>query len=128
MGEKAPEGLKDVMNVATSQGFEAASAALADALQDQNWDVAVEACRLVAATYGNQPLGNHPLGAALVAPERRVQYAAAIAALRMSPGAFPNSDKVPSLGAQAASETALRQVFVVDDHAGRARQAPHGPP
>jgi len=117
MGEKAPEGLKDAMNVAASQGFEGVSAALSDALQDQNWDVAVEACRLVAATYGNQPLGNHPLGAALVAPERRVQYAAAIAALRMSPGAFPNSDKVPSLGAQAASETALRQVFVVDDHA-----------
>lgn len=117
MGEKAPEGLKDAMNVATSQGFDGASAALADALKAQNWDVAVECCGLVAATYGNQNLGNHPLSAALVAPERRVQYAAAIAALRMSPGAFPNSDKVPALGAQAASETALRQVFVVDDHA-----------
>jgi CheY-like chemotaxis protein len=117
MGDKAPEGLKDSWNVALSQGFEAASAALADALTLKSWDVAVECCRLCAANYGKQDLHGHPLGLALAAPERRVQYAAAIAALRMSPaGAFDNSNQVPALAAQAASEQAMRQVFVIDDH------------
>ena len=117
LGEKAPESLKTAGDVLTSQGFEAASAALNDALGRRDWDVAVEASRLVSATYGRQDLRGHPIGRALAAPERRVQYAAAIAALRMSPsGPFENSTQVPALAAQAASETALRQVFVIDDH------------
>jgi HEAT repeat protein len=116
LGEKAPAGLKAAPDVLASQGFDAASAALADALSRRDWDVAVEAIRLVAATYGRQDLRGHPIGAALVSSERRVQYAAAIAALRMSPGGpFENSMQVPALAAQAASETALRQVFVLDD-------------
>ncbi len=122
MGDKVPDALKAdstaAWDLAVSQGADAAAAALGDTLEQRDWDVAVEACRLVAATYGAQDLGGaHPLGRALDAPERRVRYAAAIAALRMSPsGPFMNSDKVPSLAAQAASEVALRQVFVIDDH------------
>ncbi len=117
MGEKAPEALKGANDLLLSQGFDAASAALSDALDQGDWSVAVECCRLLAATYGKQDLAGHPLGRALAAAERRVQYAAAVAALRMSPAAaFDNSGTVPSLAAQAASETALRQVFVIDDH------------
>lgn len=117
MGDKAPEALKGAWDLLVSQGFDAASAGLADALDQRDWAVAVECCRLCGATYGKQDLAGHPLGRALAAPERRVQYAAAVAALRMSPAAaFDNSGNVPALAAQAASETALRQVFVIDDH------------
>ena len=117
MGDKAPESLKGAWDLAASQGFGAATAALSDALAARDWDVAVEAARLCAQTYGKQPLEGHPLGAALASPAKRVQYAAAIAALRMSPaGGFQNSNQVPPLAAQAASETMLREVFVIDDH------------
>ena len=116
MGDKAPEALKGASDLAASQGFDAASAALGDALAQKDWDVAVEACRLLSSTYGGQDLAGTALGNALGASERRVQYAAAIAALRMSPSkSFANSQQVPALAAQAASETALRQVFVIDD-------------
>ncbi|MBL9086940.1 MAG: HEAT repeat domain-containing protein [Planctomycetia bacterium] len=125
MGEKAPEALKAAGDLLASLGFDAASAALADALDRSQWDLAVGAAQLVASTYGGQSLAGHPLGRALAAPEKRVQYAAAVAALRMSPaGAFENSAQVPALAAQAASEQALRQVFVIDDQdASRARLA-----
>lgn len=125
MGEKAPEALKASGDLLASFGFDAASAALADAIDRSQWDLAVGAAQLVASTYGGQSLAGHPLGRALAAPEKRVQYAAAIAALRMSPaGAFENSAQVPALAAQAASEQALRQVFVIDDQDGsRARLA-----
>ncbi|MCC7139745.1 MAG: hypothetical protein IT460_15085 [Planctomycetes bacterium] len=117
LGDKAPEALKGAWDLVASQGFDAASAALADALAQRTWDVAVEACALCAKTYGGQPLSGHALGTALGATERRVQYAAAVAALRMSPAApFENSAQVPALAAQAASEQALRQIFVIDDH------------
>jgi HEAT repeat protein len=116
MGEKAPESLKDSWNVLVAQGYDPAAAALSDSLEQRDWDVAVEAARLVSQTYGKQELGGSSIGRALASPERRVQYAAAIAALRMSPGGpFDNSQQVPALGAQAASETAVRQVFLIDD-------------
>lgn len=116
MGDKAPEGAKGAWDLAASQGFDAASAALGEAVAQKNWDVAVEATRVVAATYGGQDLAGTAIEAALAAPERRVQYAAAVAALRMSPSKpFAGSQQVPALAAQAASETALRQVFVIDD-------------
>lgn len=123
MGEKAPEALKAAGDLVASLGFDGASLALGDALDRSQWDLAVGACRLCAANYGAQSLAGHPLGRALAAPEKRVQYAAAVAALRMSPnGAFENSAQVPALAAQAASEQALRQVFVIDDQdASRAR-------
>ena len=116
MGEKAPEAAKGAWDLAVSQGFDAASAALGDAVAQRNWDVAVEACRVLAATYGGQDLAGTALERAIGATERRVQYAAAVAALRMSPSKpFAGSQQVPALAAQAASETALRQVFVIDD-------------
>jgi HEAT repeat protein len=117
LGEQAPESLKGAWDVAVAQGFDAACAALSDALDQRDWSVAVESARLVGATYGGQPLQGTSIGRALVAPERRVAYAAAIASLRMSPQApYENSASVPALAAQAAAETALRQVFVIDDH------------
>lgn len=116
MGDKAPEALKHASDLAVSQGFDAANAALGDAISNKNWDVAVEACRVLAATYGGQDLAGTSIEKALGATERRVQYAGAVAALRMSPSKpFANSQQVPALAAQAASETALRQVFVIDD-------------
>lgn len=115
-GGEAPEALASVAHLAQSQGFGAATEALRGALQDQDWDVAVEAIGLVTQTYGNESLANHPLGAALVAPDKRVNYAAAIAALHMSPkSGLANADKVVSLGAEAAAERAVRQVLVIDD-------------
>ena len=117
IGEKSPESLKQAWDVEVSQGYDAANVALGAALAQKDWDVAVEACRVVAATYGSQDMAGSNIGKALAASERRVQYAAAVAALRMSPnGPFENSAQVPALAAQAASETALRQVFVIDDH------------
>lgn len=125
MGDKAPEALLAAGDLATSLGFSSATLALADALENRQWDLAEAACRLVGATYGGQPLSGHPIGRALAAPQKRVQYAAAIAALRMSPASsFENANQVTALAAQAASETALRQVFVIDDQDGpRARLA-----
>jgi CheY-like chemotaxis protein len=117
-GKEAPEALGASMTLAASQGFQAASDALAAALKTQDWDVAVEACDLLALTYGKEELSGHPLGDALVAPERRVRYAAAIAALLMSPkrAGLANADKVADLAARAASERAYRQVLVIDDN------------
>lgn len=87
-------------------------------MDNEDWDVAVECCYLVAATYGGESLTDHPVGHALAAPTKRVRYAAAIAALRMSPKrGMPNADKVVALGAQAASESAIRQAMVIDDNA-----------
>src|SRR5262249_3187653 len=75
MADKAPESLKGSWDLLVSQGFVAASDALADALAGQDWDTAVEAARLVGATYGGQSLQGHPIGTALASSERRVQYA-----------------------------------------------------
>ncbi len=115
-GGSAPEALAGAFNLAKSQGFQAASDALANCLERRDWDVAAAACQLVAATYGDEELGDHPIGSALVAPQKRVRYMAAIAVLHMSPKAgVANSDKVAALAAQAASESAIRQVLVIDD-------------
>lgn len=114
--QDAPEALARAQDLAASQGFSGATDALRTSLKARDWDVAVEAIRLVVRTYTGEPLNSHPLGAALQAPERRVRYEAAIAALHMSPkSGMPNADKVAALAAQAASEAALRQVLVVDD-------------
>jgi HEAT repeat protein len=117
MGEKAPEALKGAWDLLVSQGFGAASAALRDSLAAKDWDVAAASTKLIVATYGKQDLTGHPLGMALGSPERRVRYAAAIAALRMSPaGPFPNSNMVPDIAARAAAEEAVREVLLIDDH------------
>jgi len=117
-GGDAPESLAGATNLAASQGFAAASAALKESMDAEDWDVAVAACHLVAMTYGGEELADHPVGHALAAPQKRVRYAAAIAALRMSPKrGMPNADKVVALGAQAASESAIRQAMVIDDKA-----------
>lgn len=117
-GKTAPEALAGAFNLAASQGFAAASDALRAALTAKDWDVAVELCDLCAATYGKESLAGHALGDALVAPERRVNYAAAIAALLMSPSraGLANADKVSTLAARAASERAVRQVLVIDSN------------
>jgi HEAT repeat protein len=117
-GGNPPENLGEAMNLAATQGWAAASAALADCLANQDWDVAVECCYLCASVYGGEDLTDHPLGHALAAPQKRVRYAAAISALRISPKrGMPNADKVVALGAQAASESAIRQALVIDDNA-----------
>ncbi len=116
-GGSAPEGLAGAFDLAASQGFGAATAALKASMKAEDWDVAVECCYLVAASYGGEDLGGHALGHALAAPQKRVRYAAAISALRMSPKrGMPNADKVVALGAQAASESAIRQALVIDDN------------
>lgn len=118
-GGSAPESLGGAFNLAKSQGFGAATAALEASMQAEDWDVAAECCYLVAATYGGEDLAGHALGHALAAPQKRVRYAAAISALRMSPKrGMPNADKVVALGAQAASESAIRQALVIDDNDG----------
>ncbi len=115
-GEEAPESLASATTLAKSLGFQAASDALADSLATGDWDVAVGAADLVAATYGRESLAGHPIGSALDSAEQRVRFAAAIAALKMSPPAgFPNSDKVAAIAAQAAASGAIRQVLVLDD-------------
>ncbi len=116
-GGTVPDALQGVQDVAASQGFDAATEALRGALRDRDWDVAVQAIQVMVQTYAGEPLANSPLGAALVAPETRVNYAAAIAALQMSPqSGLPNADKVANLAARAASERAVRQVLVIDPH------------
>ncbi len=115
-GGEAPEVLGGAFDLAKSQGFQAASDALATALGQEDWEVAVECCYLSAATYGGESLKDNPLGAALVAANKRVRYAAAISALHMSPKrGLANAEKVAALAAQAASESAVRQVLVIDD-------------
>jgi HEAT repeat protein len=115
-GGEPPAALGQAFGLAASQGFRAASDALGSALRHRDWDVAVESAALLAHTFGGENLAGNPLGDALVAPEKRVRYAAAIAALHISPPrGLQNAEKVPALAAQAASESAVRQVLVVDD-------------
>ncbi len=115
-GGEAPEALAGAFDLAKTQGFQAASDALATTLAQEDWEVAVECCYLMAAAYGGESLKGSPLGDALVAPHKRVRYAAAISALHMSPKrGLANADKVAALAAQAASESAVRQVLVIDD-------------
>lgn len=114
-GEK-PDVLAGAFDLAATQGFDAATAALRHALKNRDWDLAIEAMHLCVTTHGAERLAGHPLGAALLAPERRVRYEAAISALYMSPQrGLPNADKVAHLAAQAASEHAVRQGLVIDD-------------
>jgi HEAT repeat protein len=116
-GDDAPASLKGSFALAQSLGFAAASDALRASLDGKDWDVASECCALCTATYGSENLAGHPLGDALVAPNKHLRYSAAIAALHMSPkSALPNSDKVAALAAQAASESAIRQVLVIDNN------------
>ena len=116
-GDDAPASLKGSFALAQSLGFQAASDALRASLAGKDWDVASECCALCTATYGSESLSGHPLGDALVAPNKHLRYSAAIAALHMSPkSALPNSDKVAALAAQAASESAVRQVLVIDNN------------
>ena len=116
-GAEAPESLAGAAGLAESLGFEAASAALGDCLETEDWDVAVPCCYLVAATYGDEDLRGHALGHAAAAPQKRVRYAASIAALLMSPKrGMPNADKIVALAAQAASESAIRQAMIIDDN------------
>lgn len=116
-GGDVPEVLTGAFDLAATQGFEGATAALRDSLKNRDWDVAIQCLHLCVRTYGRESLDRHPLGAALIAPERRVRYEAAIAALRMSPKGLPNADKVAHLAARAASERAVRQVLVLDNRA-----------
>ena len=117
-GGSAPDSLNGARDVAKIYGFGTLSQALGDALNAADYDVAVACCDLYPDVYGNEDLGGNPLGAALESPEARVRYAAAIAALRMSPSSpFTNADKVATLAAQAAASGAVRQVLVIDDHA-----------
>ena len=116
-GGEAPESLAGAATLAASQGFAAASSALQKSMDAEDWDVAVAACDLCATTYGGEDLTDHAVGHALAAPQKRLRYAAAIAALHMSPKrGMPNADKVVALGAQAASESAIRQAMVIDDN------------
>lgn len=113
---EAPEALGGAFDLASSLGYAAASDALADSMEAKDWDVAIAATDLMRHTYNGEQLASSPLGDALASDHKGLRYAAAIAALRMSPTSdFPNADKVASLAAQAASESALRQVLVIDD-------------
>ena len=122
-GKEAPEILKRAELVAKSLGFNAASGAMAASLDASDWEVAAAACDLMAKNYGGQSLDDTAIPAALESGDRRLRFAAARAALRMSPdGQFRNANLVASIAAQAVSNDATRQVLVVD-HNNETRSA-----
>ena len=128
-GGEAPEVLAGAFDLAASQGFDAATAALRHAPQEPRLGRGHRGhARRASPRTATEALAGHPLGAALLAPERRVRYEAAISALYMSPQrGLPNADKVAHLAAQAASEHAVRQGLVIDDRAETRNRLAHGP-
>ncbi len=116
-GEDKSGVLKRMDQLVSSQGLDAESGALRSAIGDKDWEVAVECCHAMARDYGGEPVAQTAIVDALNAPDQRVRYAAAIAALNMNPrSSFPGAERVADIAARAAARSAVFQVLVVDDN------------
>ena len=115
-GKEAPAELSDADALARSQGFDAAAGALAESLDSDDWEVAAKSLGLMAQNYAGQSIDDTSLPAALESGDKRVRYAAAAAALHMSPTMeFRNAFLVAGIAAQAVGGGAIRQALVIDD-------------
>jgi len=90
--------------------------ALALALKYDDAPVAVHIMRALPS-YGSVHLGEgSPVTAALQAKDQRIQWFAALTCIRVAPTqAFPRSDQVVRLAADAVSLGSVRQVLVISD-------------
>lgn len=114
-GEDAPEALGGSMALAQSLGYDAANEALRDSINGGHWDVAGACCDLVKATYGGESLAGSALNDAMQSNNKQLRSCAAIALIEMNAGGIGDAGTALGLVAQAASESAVRQVLVIDD-------------
>lgn len=90
--------------------------ALGAALQSGDSPVAIGLLRTLPAFGGEVPLGpDSPVVAALASADQTVQWAAAMAAIRLAPSkAFPRCELVVPLAADAVSLASVRQILVIE--------------
>lgn len=117
------------MYLAVTAGEETVSNVLADALAADQRATAVAALEVLGQIgTREQLLGQKglksPVLAALNSPDARVQFAAAIAILRIEPRvAFPNASRVVSILARALTDPGHAMAVVIDADTARASQA-----
>ena len=97
--------------------------ALALAIKYDDAPVAVQLMKALPS-YGSVHLGDgSPVAAALKAPDPRIQWHAALACIRLQPKqAFPGSETVVPLAANAVALSSVRQALVISDETKSALQ------
>jgi HEAT repeat protein len=115
----------NVLAITSAQGTDTQLGALAIGLKVGDSSIAIGALNALPKTWdGREITADNPLVAALDAPDKIVRFAAAIAALKLVPmTAFPGSEKVVSIAAQAAAAGSARQVLLIEPNAEVRAQA-----
>lgn len=117
------------MYLAITAGEETVASVLADALKADQPATAVAALEVLAQIgTREQLLGQNglksPVLAALNSPDVRVQFAAAVAVLRMEPRhGFPNASRVVSVLSRALTDPGKARAVVIDADSNRGSQA-----
>jgi len=108
-----------VMAISAAQGVDAGLGALHIGLQVEDPAISVGAMHVLPYIWDGRALAeDNPLVKALSAEEKVVRFAAAVAVLMIQPaGAFPGSDMVVPLAAQAADTGSARQILVIEPNA-----------
>jgi HEAT repeat protein len=117
------------MYLATTAGEETVSSVLADALLANQPATAVAALEVLAQIGTREQLLGQtglksPVLAALNSPDSRVQFAAAVAVLRIEPrNGFANSSRVVSVLSRALTDPGKSRAIVIDADSSRGSQA-----
>ncbi len=117
-GKALAEKVWNANLLAASQGADAQLGALAFALATGDEGIARGALAALPAVWDGRAIGvDSPLAQALDGP-KTVRYAAAVACMQVDPGAaFPGSEKVITLAAQAVAGASARQVLLIEPDA-----------
>ncbi len=109
----------NVLAITAAQGTDTQLGALMIGLKVGDASIAIGALNALPKTWdGREITMDNPLVAALDAPDKIVRFAAAIAALKLVPmSAFPGSEKVVPIAAQAADAGSARQVLLIEPSA-----------
>lgn len=109
----------NVLPISAAQGADVQLAALSLGLKWNDPWIARQSLSALAAVWDDREIGeDSPLVAALSADDKTVRFAAAVTALLVDPGqAFPGSDVVIPLAAQAVATGSVRQVLLVESGA-----------
>jgi len=117
------------MYLAVTAGEQTVANVLSDALESGQSATAVAALEVLAQIGTREQLINQkgmrsPLQAALNSPDTRVQFAAAVAVLRIEPKyGFPNASRVVSILSRSLTDPGKARAVVIDADTGRAGEA-----
>lgn len=114
--QAAIKNLEGAEALANATGPDGLLRAFSLAAQLKHGGAAMAIAGALPGVWGGQPIGaDSPLVKSLGHEDRTIRYAAAIALLRINPtSTFPQANAVAAIAGQAAGESAVRQVLVVD--------------